>query len=64
MENVVVLAFVQGDAEDFVRKVALLEGELAEAHQAQEVAKEKVRNWSGSSAEGVRWLAVSEMEHQ
>jgi hypothetical protein len=53
MENVVVLAFVQGDAEDFIRKVALLEGELVEAQQAQEVAEEKVRNLSGSSAEGV-----------
>jgi hypothetical protein len=32
MENVAVLAFVQGDAEGFVCKVALLEGECVEAH--------------------------------
>jgi hypothetical protein len=41
-----------GDAVDFVRKVALLEGELAEAHRAQEVAEEKIHNSNGSLAEG------------
>jgi hypothetical protein len=42
----------QGDVVDFVRKVALLEGELAEAHRAQEVAEEKIHNSNGSLAEG------------
>jgi hypothetical protein len=54
MESVVVLASVQEDAEGLVRKVALLEGELAEARQAREVAEEKVRNMSSSSVEGAR----------
>jgi hypothetical protein len=42
----------KGDAEDFVRKVALLKGELAEAHRAQEVTEEKVHISNGSLAEG------------
>jgi hypothetical protein len=54
MESVVVLASVWEDAEGLVRKVALLEGELAEARQAREVAEEKVRNMSSSSVEGAR----------
>jgi hypothetical protein len=54
MESVVVLASVREDAEGLVRKVALLEGELAEARQAQEVAEDKVRNMSSSSVEGAR----------
>jgi hypothetical protein len=41
-----------GDAEVFIRKVALLEGELAEARRAREVVEEKVHNLLGSSAEG------------
>jgi hypothetical protein len=53
MENVAVLASVWGgDAEGFIRKVALLEGELAEARRAREVAEEKVHSLLGSSAEG------------
>jgi hypothetical protein len=54
MESVVVLASVREDAEGLARKVALLEGELAEARQAQEVAEDKVRNMSSSSVEGAR----------
>jgi hypothetical protein len=41
-----------GDGEGFVCKVVLLEGELAEAHWAWEVAEGKVHSLSGSSAEG------------
>jgi hypothetical protein len=62
MENVVVLASVQGGAEFFIHKVALLEGELAEAHRAWEVAEKKVHSLSGSSAEGVRRLVISKMK--
>jgi hypothetical protein len=50
MGSVAVLASVQGDAKGLIHKVALLEGELAEACQAQEVAEEKVRSLSSSSA--------------
>jgi hypothetical protein len=52
MDSVAVLASDRGGAEGRVRKVALLEGELEEAHQAQEVAEEKVHILSSSSAEG------------
>jgi hypothetical protein len=64
VETIVVLASVRGDAKGLIHKVALLEGELTEARQAQEKAKEKVRSLSRSSAEGTRWLVASEMEHQ
>jgi hypothetical protein len=64
VENVEVLAFVQEDAEGLVRKVAVLEVELVEAHRAWEVAEEKFRSLSDASADGVRWLVVSKMEHR
>jgi hypothetical protein len=63
VENVVVQASIQEDAEGLIRKVTLLEGELVEARQAQEVAKEKFRSLSDASADGVRRLVISEMEH-
>jgi hypothetical protein len=52
VENVMVLAFVWEDVEGLIRKVALLEGELAEAHQAREVAKEKFCHLSDASGDG------------
>jgi hypothetical protein len=42
-ESVAVLAPAPRDAERLVRKVALLEGELAEARWAPDVAGERVR---------------------
>jgi hypothetical protein len=42
----------------------LLEGELVEAHRAQEVAEEKFRSLSGMSAEGAWRLVVFEMERR
>jgi hypothetical protein len=41
VENITVQASVQEDTEGFVCMVALLEGELAKARQAREVAEEK-----------------------
>jgi hypothetical protein len=64
MENVAVLASILGDGEGFVCKVVLLEGELAEAHRAWEVAEGKVHSLSGSSAEGARRLVVCKMGHR
>jgi hypothetical protein len=58
------LASIWEDAEGLARKVALLEGELAEAHRAWEVAEEKFRSLSGMSAEGAWRLVVSEMERR
>jgi hypothetical protein len=59
MENVAVLASVRGYAEGFIRKVDLLEGELAKSHQARQVAEKKVCILLGSSAKGARRLVVS-----
>jgi hypothetical protein len=64
VENDEVLEFIQEDAEGLVRKVAVLEVELVEAHRAREVAEEKFHSLSDASADGARWLVVSEMEHQ
>jgi hypothetical protein len=46
MESIAVLVSACGDAEGLVRKVALLKGELMEAHRAWEKALEKVCNLS------------------
>jgi hypothetical protein len=62
VENVVVQASVQEDVEGLVRKVTLLEGELAEARQARGVAEEKFCSLSNASADGAWWLVVFEME--
>jgi hypothetical protein len=53
-EKVAVLVPVRRDVEALVRRVALLEGKLAEACRAWDVADGKVRDLSSSSAEGSR----------
>jgi hypothetical protein len=63
VESIAVLASVCGDAKGLIRKVALPEGELTEARQAREKAKEKVHSLSSSSAEGIQRLVASETEH-
>jgi hypothetical protein len=64
VESVAVLAPAWGDADGLIRKVALLKGELVEARRAWDVAGERVRYLSNSSAEGARWLMASEMKRQ
>jgi hypothetical protein len=59
-KNVVVLMSVWGDAWDLIRKMALLEGELTEAHRAREVAEERLRCFMNSLSEGARRLVDSE----
>jgi hypothetical protein len=54
VESIAVLVSFHGDAEGLVHKVALLEGEVTEAHRAQEKDEEKVHSLSSSSAEGTR----------
>jgi hypothetical protein len=63
VENVTVQAFVPEDAEGLVRKVALLEGELAEVHQAWEVTEKKFCSLSDMLADGTRRRVVFKMEH-
>jgi hypothetical protein len=53
-ENIVVLVSVWRDGKTLVRWVALLEGGLAEACRAREVAEENVCDLLGSSDEGSR----------
>jgi hypothetical protein len=55
MENIAMLASAHEDAEGLVRKIALLEGELAEARWAQDVVGEK---------SCVLFDAVADAEHQ
>jgi hypothetical protein len=55
-----VLASPCEDTEGLVRKVALLMGELVEARRAREAVKEKFCK----SADGMRWLVVSEKERR
>jgi hypothetical protein len=61
-ENAVVLASACEDAEGLVRKVALLEGELAEARRAWEVAEEKFHDLSDAAARGVREVVLEQFE--
>jgi hypothetical protein len=64
MESIAVPASVRGNVEGLVCKVALLEGELVEAHRAHEVTEEKVRSLSSSSTKGARRLVSFEMERR
>jgi hypothetical protein len=64
MESVALVASVRGDAGGLIRKVAVLEGEPAEAHRAWEEVEESAHSLSSSSAEGARWLVAFETEHQ
>jgi hypothetical protein len=64
VENVMLLSSALEDAEGLIRKVALLEGELVEACQAQEVVEEKLCSLSDASANGARWIVASEVEHR
>jgi hypothetical protein len=64
VENVVVLPSVWEDAEGLIRKVTLLEGELAEVRQARVVAEKKFHSLFNASADSAWWLVVFEMERQ
>jgi hypothetical protein len=63
-ENATTPASTREDIVGLVRKVALLEGELAEPHRAREAVEEKFCNLFDMSANGMQWLVVSEKEHR
>jgi hypothetical protein len=63
-ENATVLASACEDAEGLAQKVALLEGELAEARQDWEVAEENSRFLWDAAAEAERRWEESERECQ
>jgi hypothetical protein len=52
---------IWGDLGDHIRKTALLEGELAEAHRARDVVEERFYRLMNSSSEGARWLVASDV---
>jgi hypothetical protein len=58
-KNIIVLASVWGDTGDLIRKMALLEGKLVEAHRDQEVAEERFGHLMNSSSKGARRLVAS-----
>jgi hypothetical protein len=64
VESATVPDSIQEDTKGVVCKVALLKGELAAVHQAQEVAKDKFRNLPDVSPDGVWWFMIFEMEHR
>jgi hypothetical protein len=57
VENVVMLTSIWEDAKGLIRKVALLEGEFAEARQAQKVVEEKFCSLPNASVDSARWLS-------
>jgi hypothetical protein len=60
MENITTLAYAREDEEGLIQKIALLEGELAEARRAREVAEEKSRVLSNAAVDAERRWEVSE----
>jgi hypothetical protein len=62
VESAVVLASAHEEAEDLARRIALLEGELAEVRQARDMAKENSRGSFDMVADAERWLEESKIE--
>jgi hypothetical protein len=63
-ENTTTLPLAHADIDGLVRKVTLIEGELAEARRAQEMAEGKFHSLSDAMTKGVWRLVVSRMEHR
>jgi hypothetical protein len=64
VENAAAQASTHEDVEGLIRKVNLLEGELAEERRAWEVAKEEFHNLFDTTADGAWRLVVFERERQ
>jgi hypothetical protein len=63
-ESAALLASARQEAEGIVRSVALLEGELAEVHQAREMAEENSQGLSNAAVDVEWWREESEREFQ
>jgi hypothetical protein len=61
-ESVMMLTSAHEEVKGLVRRIALLEGELAEKHQAWEMAMENSQGLSGAAADAERWWVESERE--
>jgi hypothetical protein len=62
MESAAVLSSAHEDTKGLVRKVTLLDCELAEQRRTRQVVKEKFRSFSDAAADGAWWLVVSERD--
>jgi hypothetical protein len=51
MESATMLTFAHEEAKGLARRIALLEGELAESHRAREMAEENSRGLSNAMAD-------------
>jgi hypothetical protein len=63
-ESTVALVSAHEEAESLVWNIALLEGELVEAHRARGVSEENSCALSDMAANAERWWDVSEREHR
>jgi hypothetical protein len=61
-ESTTALASAHGEVEDLAQRVALLEGELAEARQSQDTTKEKSQGLTNVVADAEWWLEESKRE--
>jgi hypothetical protein len=64
MESVTTLASAHREAEGLVWMIALLKGELTEAHRARELAEENSLGLSDAAADAKQWQEESERESQ
>jgi hypothetical protein len=62
MKSVVALASARGKAEGFARRIALVEGELVDALQAQDIAEVNSWSLSGVAADTDRWWKEAKRE--
>jgi septin family protein len=63
-ENAATLASAREDAEGLARKIALLEGELAEERWARELAEVSSHGFSDTVTDAECWREVSERERR
>jgi hypothetical protein len=64
MESVTMLASAHREAEGLVWMIALLKGELTEAHRAWELAEENSLGLSDAAVDAKQWQEESERESQ
>jgi hypothetical protein len=63
-ESIVALAYAREEAEGLVQRIALLEGELLGAHQAQELAEENFQGLCDIVVDAEWWCEESKRESQ
>jgi hypothetical protein len=61
-KSAAVLASAHGEAEGFTRRIALLEGELVEAHQVHGTTEVNSRGLSNAAAYSDQWWEEAQRE--